>query len=186
MLRERMSFPESVETLAAASACRCRRVVTSPAPTAGSARSCFALMEAACSTSRAPSGRPRERRRARLLGPGFRKETFEKIRTGAARDAWDDLLGAIRGKFAPALLLKAGLVIERQGKEGHYDRFRNRVVFPILNEAGKVVGLRRAQPRRQRAQVPELARDALLLEEPRALRHELGARHRWCARSARC
>jgi DNA primase len=36
-------------------------------------------------------------------------------------------------------MLKAGLVLERQGKEGHYDRFRNRAVFPILNESGKVV-----------------------------------------------
>ena len=60
--------------------------------------------------------------------------------SGAARDAWDDLLGALRGKFAPGLLQKAGLVLERQGKEGHYDRFRNRAVFPITNESGKVVG----------------------------------------------
>jgi DNA primase len=74
-----------------------------------------------------------------LLGRGFRKETLEKIRAGAARDAWDDLLGALRGRYAPALLLKAGLVVERQGKEGHYDRFRNRAVFPILNEQAKVV-----------------------------------------------
>ena len=30
-------------------------------------------------------------------------------------------------------------MLERQGKDGHYDRFRNRAVFPILNEPGKVV-----------------------------------------------
>ena len=37
-----------------------------------------------------------------------------------------------------ALLQTAGLVLEKQGG-GHYDRFRSRAVFPILNEAGKVV-----------------------------------------------
>jgi len=82
---------------------------------------------------------PGTRAREYMLGRGFQKETLEKLRFGAARDAWDDLLGALRGKYPPALMQKAGLVLERQGKEGHYDRFRNRVVFPILNEAGKVV-----------------------------------------------
>ena len=57
----------------------------------------------------------------------------------AARDGWDDLLSALRAKFGTGLLVKAGLVLERQGKEGHYDRFRNRAVFPILNDGGKVV-----------------------------------------------
>jgi DNA primase len=74
-----------------------------------------------------------------LLGRGFERATLEKIRAGAARDSWDDLLSSVHGKFSPALLAKAGLVVERQGKEGHYDRFRNRAVFPIANESGKVV-----------------------------------------------
>ena len=30
-------------------------------------------------------------------------------------------------------------MLERQGKDGHYDRFRNRAIFPITNESGKVV-----------------------------------------------
>src|SRR5439155_19837621 len=70
---------------------------------------------------------------------GFKKETLERIRAGAAPDSWDDLLGALRKKFAPALMLSAGLVLERQAGKGHYDRFRGRAVFPILNEGGKVV-----------------------------------------------
>jgi DNA primase len=37
------------------------------------------------------------------------------------------------------LMLAAGLILERQDKSGHYDRFRNRAIFPILNESGKVV-----------------------------------------------
>src|SRR6266571_2416753 len=66
-------------------------------------------------------------------------DAVELIRAGASPDSWDDLLGSLRKKFAPPLLLQAGLVLERQDKSGHYDRFRNRAIFPILNEGGKVV-----------------------------------------------
>ena len=38
---------------------------------------------------------PGTRAREYLLGRGFKKETLEKIRAGAARDSWDDLLGAL-------------------------------------------------------------------------------------------
>src|SRR6185436_18563438 len=82
---------------------------------------------------------PGTRAREYLLGRGFKKETLERIRAGASPDSWDDLLGAMRKKFAPPLLLQAGLILERQDKSGHYDRFRNRAIFPILNEGGKVV-----------------------------------------------
>jgi len=140
MLRERMSFPESVETLARRFGVPVPEGRVEPGPDRKEREELLALMEAAAQHfTRTFWAAPGTKAREYLLGRGFRKETLEKIRTGAARDAWDDLLGALRGKFAPALLLKAGLVIERQGKEGHYDRFRNRVVFPILNEAGKVV-----------------------------------------------
>ena len=140
MLRERMSFPESVETLARRFGVPVPEGRVEPGPDRKEREELLALMESAAQHfTRTFWAAPGTKAREYLLGRGFRKETLEKIRAGAARDAWDDLLGALRGKFAPALLLKAGLVIERQGKEGHYDRFRNRVVFPILNESGKVV-----------------------------------------------
>jgi len=112
-----------------------------PGPDRKEREEMLALMEGAAQHfTRTLWAAPGTKAREYLLGRGFRKETLEKIRAGAARDAWDDLLGALRGKFSPALLQKAGLVLERQGKEGHYDRFRNRAVFPITNEPGKVVG----------------------------------------------
>jgi DNA primase len=140
MLRERMSFPEAVETLARRFGVPVPEGRVEPGPDRKEREELLALMEAAAQHfTRTFWAAPGAKAREYLLGRGFRKETLEKIRAGAARDAWDDLLGALRGKFAPALLLKAGLVLERQGKEGHYDRFRNRAVFPILNESGKVV-----------------------------------------------
>ena len=140
MLRERMSFPESVETLARRFGVPVPEGRAEPGPDRKEREELVTLMEAAAQHfTRTLWAAPGTKAREYLLGRGFRKETLEKIRAGAARDAWDDLLGALRGKFAPALLLKAGLVVERQGKEGHYDRFRNRALFPILNESGKVV-----------------------------------------------
>jgi DNA primase len=140
MLRERMSFPEAVETLARRFGVPVPEGRVEPGPDRKEREEMLALIEAAAHHfTRNFWAAPGTKAREYLLGRGFRKETLEKVRAGAARDAWDDLLGALRGKFAPALVLKAGLVLERQGKEGHYDRFRNRAVFPILNESGKVV-----------------------------------------------
>ena len=140
MLRERVSFPEAIEMLARRFGVPVPEGRVEPGPDRKEREEMLALMEAAAQHfTRSFWSAPGTSAREYLLGRGFRKETLEKIRAGAARDAWDDLLGALRGKFAPALLVKAGLVLERQGKEGHYDRFRNRVVFPILNESGKVV-----------------------------------------------
>jgi DNA primase len=140
MLRERMSFPEAIESLARRFGVPVPEGRGEPGPDRKEREELLALMEAAAQHFTgtfwaAPGAKAREY----LLGRGFSKQTLERIRAGAARDAWDDLLGALRGRFSPAMLLKAGLVLERQGKEGHYDRFRNRAVFPILSEAGKVV-----------------------------------------------
>ena len=140
MLRERTSFPETVETLARRFGVPVPENRVEAGPDRKEREELLALMEAAAlHFSRTLWTAPGTKAREYLLGRGFQKETLEKIRAGAARDAWDDLLGALRGKFPPSLLLKAGLILERQGKEGHYDRFRNRAVFPILNEQGKVV-----------------------------------------------
>ena len=147
------------------------------ARTARSASELLALLEAAAEHfTRNLWTAPGTRAREYLLGPRLQEGDARAIRAGAAPDSWDDLLDALASSSLPArLLMTAGLVRRGPGKaSGHYDRFRNRAVFPILNDAGKVVALRRAQPGRQRAQVPELAREPGLPEEPDALRPLLG------------
>ena len=72
-----------------------------------------------------------------------RKVTMEAAREfmlGFAPEAWDATLqwGASR-KHPPHLLATAGLVIEREGG-GYYDRFRGRLMFPIRDEQGRVIG----------------------------------------------
>ena len=39
-----------------------------------------------------------------------------------------------------ARLLQVGLIIERDNKSGHYDRFRDRVMFPIRDARGRTIG----------------------------------------------
>ena len=66
-------------------------------------------------------------------------ETAHKWRIGYAPDAWDALVQWARGrKYKPELLETGGLALP--GERGHYDRFRGRLMFPICDEQGRVVG----------------------------------------------
>ncbi|MBN2245279.1 MAG: DNA primase [Candidatus Aminicenantes bacterium] len=67
------------------------------------------------------------------------EKLIQTFQIGYALNSWDSLLNFFNQKgVAPDLLEKAGLVLRRQGKEGHYDRFRGRIIFPIFTLTGKV------------------------------------------------
>jgi len=71
---------------------------------------------------------------------GFSEEIIHKFQLGFAPDFWDGLLRAAQKQNISAeWLYKVGLVIPK-GQGGYYDRFRGRVIFPIHNLAGMVVG----------------------------------------------
>jgi DNA primase len=71
---------------------------------------------------------------------GLSPEIIEQFQIGAAPDAWDKLAQfmAARG-IDPDRALEVGLLTERQSG-GYYDRFRNRLIFPIRDRDGHVVG----------------------------------------------
>jgi len=70
---------------------------------------------------------------------GLTDDSIERFGLGYAPDAWDSLLRAARSRnVRDAQLAAAGLVIQRDDG-GYYDRFRNRLMFPILDPAGKVI-----------------------------------------------
>jgi len=72
---------------------------------------------------------------------GMKPETIEAFGLGYAPDAWDACLHYFTAKnYTPDDLLRAGLATERQGGEGVYDRFRNRILFPIRNATGRMSG----------------------------------------------
>lgn len=67
-------------------------------------------------------------------------EVIQKLKIGYAANSWDSLLNYFKDKkVSPSLLEKAGLALRRQNKEGFYDRFRGRVIFPIFTDQGTVV-----------------------------------------------
>ena len=67
------------------------------------------------------------------------QETFE---LGYAPDQWDGLLKHLQQVegLSPQLLEAAGLVVPRKGGNGFYDRFRHRVMVPIHDRQGRVIG----------------------------------------------
>jgi len=76
-----------------------------------------------------------------FLNRGFSREITEKFQVGYAPDYWDGLVkSANKAGVKPDILLKAGLTIERKEGRGMYDRFRCRLMFPVHNSSGKVVG----------------------------------------------
>lgn len=84
-----------------------------------------------------PAGRAA---REYLQRRGLTDEVIARFRLGYAPDRWDALWRSARQRFAPEILVKAGLVMAREQGGGYYDRFRNRVMFPIADLRGRVVG----------------------------------------------
>ncbi|MFO8007669.1 MAG: DNA primase [Candidatus Brocadiia bacterium] len=69
------------------------------------------------------------------------EESVARWRIGYAPDGWENLLKCATGRdFEPEELARAGLVRARDGAPGYYDRFRNRLIFPIADSAGRTVG----------------------------------------------
>jgi DNA primase len=72
---------------------------------------------------------------------GFQQKTLETFRIGYAPNQWDGLIKkAEQSGIKPEALLRAGLIVPRKDGRGHYDRFRGRLMFPIFNISGRVVG----------------------------------------------
>jgi len=96
----------------------------------------YALLEQAMNFYR---GELKNSRRAidYLKGRGLTGEIAARFRVGYAPDDWQALRAAFPEYENPALV-EAGLVIENEGKR--YDRFRDRVLFPILSNRGAVIG----------------------------------------------
>jgi DNA primase len=68
------------------------------------------------------------------------EDMAKKWQLGLAIDAWDDLTKqAAAKKIGNKYLIKGGLAVEKE-RGGCYDKFRNRLMFPIMDVTGRVVG----------------------------------------------
>lgn len=87
--------------------------------------------------------------RTYLQARGLAGETIARFGLGYAPPGWDALLKvAGRRGLSPQILERAGLAVPRPKGGGHYDRFRDRVTFPIANLSNRTVafGARALQP----------------------------------------
>ena len=67
-------------------------------------------------------------------------ETIKEFRLGFSPDAWETIKNYLLGKgYTEKELVEAGLIIEKE-EGGSYDRFRNRLMFPICDIQGRVTG----------------------------------------------
>ena len=76
-----------------------------------------------------------------FLNRGIKEETIKKFGLGFANDSWNSLMFYLRKKgINDVLLEEAGLISVNKEKGRKYDRFRNRVMFPVFDYQGKVIG----------------------------------------------
>jgi DNA primase len=79
--------------------------------------------------------------RAYLRDRGFTDETLRTFRVGYAPSTWDKLLMAGRqGGYGNKEIFDAGLAVRTKGEGRIYDRFRRRIMFPLCDTRGRVLG----------------------------------------------
>ena len=142
MLYEKLAFPEAVRTLAERARIPLPQdVSTAPEPKGLSRNDLIALTTFAArffrSQLRSPAGADALRY---ALSRGLTEQSIDRFGLGYAPDSWDALLrAALAEGYGEQQLVAAGLVARREERPGCYDRFRNRLIFPILNPAGEVI-----------------------------------------------
>jgi DNA primase len=64
----------------------------------------------------------------------------ERFGLGYATDDWEALGRALTGRFGSEALVAAGVSVQRKGRAGAHDLFHHRLMFPIWDERGRIVG----------------------------------------------
>lgn len=75
-----------------------------------------------------------------LLERGFTKASIEKFQIGYSLPSWDFTVKLLQKRgFELPLMEKAGLIIKKENDTAYFDRFRNRIMFPIQNSKGETI-----------------------------------------------
>lgn len=76
-----------------------------------------------------------------LKGRGLTGELAKRFHIGFAPNKWDGLFTFLKKKgIGVDAACKAGLLVKKDKGPGYYDRFRNRVIFPITDVRGRIIG----------------------------------------------
>jgi DNA primase len=141
---DKLSFPEAIEELASRLGLDVPREAGTQADTAGSTTPLYDmnLRVAKYFAGVLPNDtRAREYAKKRGLTP----ETIDKFMIGFATNSWNEVLKRFGAKDADRKALSdCGLIIERERTDSrtldrHYDRFRDRLMFPIRDSRGRVL-----------------------------------------------
>lgn len=75
-----------------------------------------------------------------LINRGFSEKSIEKFQIGYALPSWDFATNFLTSRgYSHDLIEKAGLIIKRENEESFFDRFRDRIMFPIFDHHGKTI-----------------------------------------------
>ena len=143
-LQEGLNFPEVVKSLAA------RAGISLPADSAsrredkkneGEHKALLTIVaDAADYFQKELTGPAGSAARTYLAKRGVSDSIIKDFALGYAKPEWDGLLRHLKQKgYAQGLMEKAGLIVKRSEGEGHYDRFRGRLIFPIRDISGNVI-----------------------------------------------
>jgi DNA primase len=142
---EQLDFAEAVELLAERFNVELKREREDPAEEARRRRRgrLLALLERTTTFYEKYLWESDEARPARdyLTGRGLSEETLREFRVGWSPSGWDKLLvGAERDGFSLDELIAAGLAQPKRSGKGGVDRFRERIMFPLADSRGRVLG----------------------------------------------
>ncbi len=145
MEHDHLSFVEAVEDLASRVGLEVPRE-TQPGARPNPTEGLFAVLERVTEFYRRSLGSS-ERGQNYFESRGLSEDTLARFALGYSPDSWDAVIKHFGSSEAErAKLLQVGLIIERERKSGpdsspgYYDRFRDRVMFPIRDARGRTLG----------------------------------------------
>ena len=152
---ENLSFPEAVERLAGEAGMEMPVDTPQERERAKRAATHYDLLERAClyyeNQLRLPAGLPALRY---LQNRGVTEDAIKTFRLGYAPDKRDGLRGELASEgIAEQLMVEAGLLIQPDDRSrNRYDRFRGRLIYPILDKKGRIISfggriLREGEPK---------------------------------------
>ena len=139
---ERMEFREAIESLAQAAGIDLPAEEIDNAPQVDHQKPLYESMERATKLYEGFLRQHKDRGRVvdYLKKRGLSGEIARDFRLGFAPEGWDNLMQTLTDEDSVGHALTAGLLIEND-KGRKYDRFRDRVIFPIVNQRGKVIAM---------------------------------------------
>jgi DNA primase len=136
---DRLSFVEAVEDLAQRLGVDVPREAGGPSSAPPVQEDLYTLM-GKVATFYAEQLAASERARAYAARRGLDADTIARFGIGYAPDAWSEVLKRFgAGEASRQKLLETGLIIARDSGDGHYDRFRDRLMFPIRDARGRTI-----------------------------------------------